>query len=167
MHRSSTEHRRYGRTGGQLVTTLVCLGALTACGGDRSDRPSATAATEPERKTAPANEQQRVIAETAKTSERLADQSGTQAGKARDDDRAAEQPRNQQSDLERATSIRQALLDADGLSAGARNVNVAVDQGRITLRGRVENEVEKTRVESTARTAAGSARIVNELEVGP
>lgn len=165
MHRSSSQGRSNVRTGTQLVAALACIAALTACGGDRnSERPSATAATEPEQNIAPATNAQRVVEETAKTSERLADQSGTQAGK---QDGVPGQAANQQTDLERAASIRQALSTANGLSAGARNVNVAVEQGRVTLRGRVENAVEKARVEDMARTAAGSTRIVNELEAGP
>ncbi len=165
MHCSSNQLQSNVRTSLQITVALACAGALMACGGDRtSDRPSASAATEPEQKTSPATNEQRVIEETAKTSERLADQTGAQAAK---QDKVPGQPNNQPSDLERAASIRQALTAAPGLSAGARNVNVAVEQGRVTLRGRVESAVEKARVEDMARTAAGSARIVNELEAAP
>jgi hypothetical protein len=158
--------------------TLIC--ALTACAAERaSEPPPATAATEPEQKTSggadaeglpptdPASLKKvhRALDETASTSEQLADKTAAQADYASEHGGVPGTPQEQQTDLERAAAIRRALIEANGLSAGARNVNVLVEQGRVTLRGRVESAVERARVEETARLAVGSTSIVNELEV--
>jgi hypothetical protein len=72
---------------------------------------------------------------------------------------------NAPSDLELAAKIRRAVVGADGLSFTARNVRIIAEQGRVTLRGPVKSADEKARVEQTARKAAGSARVVSELEI--
>jgi len=164
----------------QLAAALVCVGALTACAGGRaSEPPSASAATEPEQATAggadtqvqtpmdPAalKEAHNTIDEAANTSERLADTTAAKADYANQSGSVPGTPANHQTDLERAAEIRRALMGADGLSTSARNTNVLVEQGRVTLRGRVESAAEKARVEEAARLGDGATRIVNELEI--
>ena len=174
----SSDSRRFV----SMSATLVCIGALTACAGERASAPpSATAATEPEQNTsgganaetlppsdpATLKKVHRAFDKTANTSERLADRTAAQAEYASEHGSVPGTPPAEQTDLERAAAIRRALIKADGLSVGARNVNVMVDQGRVTLRGKVESAVEKARVEEMARSASGSMPIVNELDVGP
>jgi osmotically-inducible protein OsmY len=72
---------------------------------------------------------------------------------------------NKPSDLELAAKIRREIVGADGLSFTARNVKIIAEQGKVTLRGAVKSAEEKARVEKTARNAAGSARVVSELEI--
>jgi hyperosmotically inducible periplasmic protein len=72
---------------------------------------------------------------------------------------------NQTSDVELAAKVRRAIVGTDDLSMNARNVKIITEGGRITLRGPVKSAAEKSRVEQTARQAAGSARVVSELEI--
>lgn len=182
MLRSTSRYGSFIPTTAQLRAALVCIGAVMACAGERaSEPPPATAATEPEQSTAggadaeavppmdPATlkETQRTIDKTANKSERLADETAARADHAGEHGGVPGTPQNQQTDLELAAKIRQALLSADRLSTGARNANVLVEQGRVTLRGRVESAVEKVRVEEMVRLTAGPTQIANELEVGP
>ena len=180
MRRSFNPLRSRIPTCAWLVTSLASVGALSACASDRtSEPPPATATMEPEQGTSggdsaahlpPATPEslekdQQAIDQTANTSERLADRSAAQVDNASEHASVPGEPAGPQTDLERATKIRRALMSADGLSTGARNVNVAVEGGRVTLRGAVESPVEKTRVEETAKTAAGADSVVSELVV--
>jgi osmotically-inducible protein OsmY len=72
---------------------------------------------------------------------------------------------NAPNDLELSAKIRRAIVGADGLSFTARNVKIITENGHVTLRGPVANAAEKSRVEETARRAAGSARVVSQLEI--
>jgi osmotically-inducible protein OsmY len=72
---------------------------------------------------------------------------------------------NQTSDVELAAKIRRAIVGADDLSFTAHNVKIIAEDGRVTLRGPVTSAAEKARVEQTARKAAGSARVVSQLEI--
>jgi len=69
------------------------------------------------------------------------------------------------SDLAAATKVRDAVIDAAGLSNSARNVNITANQGQVTLRGRVTSAAEKTRLEQIAGEAARPATLVSELQV--
>ena len=72
---------------------------------------------------------------------------------------------NATSDVELTAKIRRAIVGADGLSFTARNVKIITEGGLVTLRGPVASAQEKSRVEETARRAAGSARVVSQLEI--
>lgn len=72
---------------------------------------------------------------------------------------------NATSDIDLTAKIRRAIIGADGLSFTARNVKIMTEGGQVTLRGPVASAEEKSRVEETARRAAGSARVVSQLEI--
>jgi osmotically-inducible protein OsmY len=62
--------------------------------------------------------------------------------------------------------IRKALMDDITLSTDARNIKIITDdKGVVTLRGVVETQVEKTAIETRAKTVAGVNSIINQLEV--
>jgi osmotically-inducible protein OsmY len=82
-----------------------------------------------------------------------------------DQTQTPEDQSNAPSDLELAAKVRREIVGADGLSFTARNVKIIAEKGRVTLRGAVKSADEKARVEQTARKAAGSARVVSELEI--
>lgn len=164
----------------QLIAVVLRIAAPTACAGSHApSAPPATAATEPEPSTAggvaaqapppidPATlkESQHAIDTAANKSEQIADRTSAKADYASEHGSVAGAPADQLTDLELATKIRRALFAADGLSSGARNVSVLVDQGRVTLTGRVESAVEKARVEEMARSIVDTTSIDNELEV--
>jgi len=53
----------------------------------------------------------------------------------------------------------------DNLSSDAKNVKVITANGQVTLRGPVNNVQEKTKIEQIAKSAAGGAQIVDQLDV--
>jgi osmotically-inducible protein OsmY len=72
---------------------------------------------------------------------------------------------NDPRDVELTRKIRKALTDSDSLSVNAQNIKIITVGGKVTLRGPVRSEDERKRIEAAARRAAGSATVVNELQV--
>jgi hypothetical protein len=72
---------------------------------------------------------------------------------------------NASGDVDLTAKIRRAVMDADGLSFTARNVKIITTEGQVTLRGPVKTAAEKSRIEEVARKAAGSARVISQLEI--
>ena len=69
------------------------------------------------------------------------------------------------SDTEVTRRIRKAVTSDDKLTAATKNVRIVTQDGRVTLRGNVPNDREKTAVESHAREVAGSTNVDNQLVV--
>ena len=72
---------------------------------------------------------------------------------------------NSSADLKITQAIRQALMKDGDLSATAKNVKVITENGQVTLRGPVKNVQEKARVDQLAKSAAGGAHVVDQLDV--
>jgi hyperosmotically inducible periplasmic protein len=72
---------------------------------------------------------------------------------------------NSSSDLKVTQAIRQALMKDGTLSTSAKNIKVITENGQVTLRGPVKNVQEKARVDQLAKSAAGGANIVDQLDV--
>jgi Predicted periplasmic or secreted lipoprotein len=72
---------------------------------------------------------------------------------------------NSSSDLKITQDIRQALVKDRELSTTAKNIKVITENGHVTLRGPVKNVQEKARVDQLAKSAAGGAHIVDQLDV--
>ena len=72
---------------------------------------------------------------------------------------------NSSSDLKITQAIRQAIVKDGELSMTAKNVKIITDNGQVTLRGPVKNVQEKTKVNQLAKSAAGGAHIVDQLDV--
>ena len=72
---------------------------------------------------------------------------------------------NSSADLKITQAIRQALMKDGELSTNAKNIKVITDNGQVTLRGPVNNAQEKTKVGEIARSAAGGAQVVDQLDV--
>ena len=47
----------------------------------------------------------------------------------------------------------------------AKNIKIITDNGQVTLRGPVKNAQEKAKIDQLARSAAGGAKIVDQLDV--
>jgi osmotically-inducible protein OsmY len=62
-------------------------------------------------------------------------------------------------------TIRRAVVEDHSLSATAKNVKITTANGTVTLRGPVQNEAEKAKIAELAQSAAGNAKIDNQLEV--
>ena len=72
---------------------------------------------------------------------------------------------NSSADLKITQAIRRALMKDRELSATAKNIKVITANGAVTLRGPVKTAQEKARVDQIARSAAGGARIDDQLDV--
>ena len=69
-------------------------------------------------------------------------------------------------DVELSQKIRKALVSGPAeYSVAAKNVKVITVNGKVTLRGPVQSEAEKTAVASLARSVAGDANVDDQLEV--
>jgi len=72
---------------------------------------------------------------------------------------------NSKDDVNTTAAIRRAVVKDDSLSATAKNVKIITANGTVTLRGPVKNDAEKTKIAELAQSAAGNAKIDNQLEV--
>ena len=72
---------------------------------------------------------------------------------------------NSSADLKITQAIRQALMKDGELSMTAKNIKIITENGQVTLRGPVKNAQEKAKIDQLARSAAGGAKIVDQLDV--
>jgi len=72
---------------------------------------------------------------------------------------------NSEGDLEITRRIRETVVDDDGLSFAAKNIKIITVDGRVTLRGPVSSNAERTTIEKMAVAVAGTGRVVNQLEI--
>ena len=72
---------------------------------------------------------------------------------------------NSSADLKITQAIRQALMKDSELSTTAKNIKIMTDNGQVTLRGPVKNAQEKAKIGQLARSAAGGAKIDDQLDV--
>jgi len=72
---------------------------------------------------------------------------------------------NNSADLKTTQAIRQALMKDGGLSMTAKNIKIITASGQVTLRGPVKTAEEKARIDQLAKSAAGGAKVDNQLEV--
>ena|GEM_PF-1702874 len=74
---------------------------------------------------------------------------------------------NNQRDIKLTADIRQQIVNRSGMSINARNIKIISVDGKVTLRGPVENQAEKDLIEQMAKDTAGAANVDNQLEVKP
>jgi hyperosmotically inducible periplasmic protein len=72
---------------------------------------------------------------------------------------------NSPADLKVTQAIRQALMKDSELSTTAKNIKIITNNGQVTLRGPVKNAQEKAKIGQLARSAAGGAKIDDQLDV--
>jgi hyperosmotically inducible periplasmic protein len=72
---------------------------------------------------------------------------------------------NSSADLNITQAIRQALMKDSELSMTAKNIKIITNSGQVTLRGPVKNAQEKAKIDQLARSAAGGAKIDDQLDV--
>ena len=72
---------------------------------------------------------------------------------------------NSSADLKTTQAIRQALMKDSELSTTAKNIKIITNNGQVTLRGPVKNPQEKAKIDQLARSAAGGAKIDDQLDV--
>jgi osmotically-inducible protein OsmY len=70
-------------------------------------------------------------------------------------------------DRDLAKRIRSAITDDKSLSTYAHNIKIVAQDGKVTLKGPVRSEEEKSAIETKATEVAGAGNVVNQLEVAP
>lgn len=95
-----------------------------------------------------------------------ADNSGRNA-RDQNNDQAKTAQDHSESEADRTISqnIRQAITADDSLSVNGKNVKIITIDGKVTLRGPVESETEKSTIVAKAQQVAGVKNIENQLEV--
>jgi len=74
---------------------------------------------------------------------------------------------NNDIDLDLTQRIRKQIVGDDALSFTAKNVKIITHDGRVTLRGPVNNSAEKETIGKLALEAAGAGHVDNQIEVKP
>ena len=72
---------------------------------------------------------------------------------------------NKPEDIKITADIRRAVVAEKSLSMTAKNVKIITVDGMVTLRGPVNTAEEKAMIAKLAKSAAGKAKITNQLEV--
>ena len=71
-----------------------------------------------------------------------------------------------QRDVDITANIRKRVVDTK-MSVNAQNVKIITQDGKVTLRGPVKSDEEKTQIEKLAHDVAGAENVDNQLEVQP
>jgi osmotically-inducible protein OsmY len=79
----------------------------------------------------------------------------------------AGQQSNGRSDLDTTRQIRRAIVKDKSLSTYAHNIKIITQGGKVTLKGPVRSEEEKTAVEAKAADVAGAGNVTNQVSVAP
>jgi hyperosmotically inducible periplasmic protein len=77
----------------------------------------------------------------------------------------ADQAKNNKGDLNLQKQIRREIVKDKSLSTYAHNIKVIAHDGKVTLRGPVKSDAEKTAIEQKATEIAGAGNVTNELTV--
>jgi osmotically-inducible protein OsmY len=72
---------------------------------------------------------------------------------------------NTEADIQITSSIRKSVVSDKSLSTNAQNIKIMTSAGKVTLRGPVKNEHEKSKIEAYAKLANGVESVDNMLEV--
>ena len=70
-------------------------------------------------------------------------------------------------DRDLAKRIRSAIVDDKSLSTYAHNIKIVAQDGKVTLKGPVRSEKEKSAIETKVTEVAGAGNVINQLEVAP
>ena len=76
----------------------------------------------------------------------------------------AQNQSNDKASIERSADLRKAILKKTGLSVNAQNVKLIDENGKLTLRGPVDNAKEKSILEGLAKNSYGN-NFVSEIEI--
>ena len=79
----------------------------------------------------------------------------------------ADQQKMNATDRDLAKRVRQSLMSDKSLSTYAHNIKIVARGGKVTLKGPVRSEEEKSAIEAKATEVAGAGNVMNQLEVAP
>jgi len=74
---------------------------------------------------------------------------------------------NSANDVKITEELRQSVMNDGSLSFNARNIEIVTKQGKVTLRGQVNNAQERATLETKAMRIAGTGHVDNQLAVQP
>ena len=83
----------------------------------------------------------------------------------KDQRQTADTQSNAKSDRDTTAKIRKDLMADKGLSTYAHNVKIITQDGRVTLKGPVQDQNEKETIASKAADVAGTGKVNNQLTV--
>jgi hyperosmotically inducible protein len=79
----------------------------------------------------------------------------------------ADQQKMNPADRAITQKIRKAIHEDQSLSTYAHNIKIITQDGKVTLRGPVRSEDEKTNLQAKAVAVAGEENVTNQLEIAP
>ena len=79
----------------------------------------------------------------------------------------ADQQKMNASDREITRKIRKAIHEDKSLSMYAHNIKIITQDGKVTLRGPVKSDEEKSSVEAKAVAVVGQDNVINHIEIAP
>jgi hyperosmotically inducible periplasmic protein len=79
----------------------------------------------------------------------------------------ADQQKMNSSDRAITQKIRKSILEDTSLSTYAHNAKVITKDGKVTLRGPVRSEEEKSNLQAKAVAVAGEENVTNQLKIAP
>lgn len=79
----------------------------------------------------------------------------------------ADQQKMNPTDRNNAKQIRSAIMKDKSLSTYAHNVKIISQNGKVTLKGPVRSEDEKTNIEAKAAAVVGADNVTSQLQVTP
>ena len=82
-------------------------------------------------------------------------------------DPSADQQKMNSADRAVTQKIRKAIHDDKSLSTNAHNIKIITQDGKVTLRGPVRSEDEKSNLQAKAAEVAGQDNVTNQLEIAP
>ena len=82
-------------------------------------------------------------------------------------DASADQQKMNPADRTITQKIRKAIHEDKSLSTYAHNIKIISQDGKVTLRGPVRSEDEKSNLQAKAAEVAGQDNVTNQLEIAP
>ena len=82
-------------------------------------------------------------------------------------DPSADQQKMNPADRTITQKIRKAIQEDKSLSTYAHNIKIITQDGKVTLRGPVRSEEEKTNIAAKAVAVAGEGNVTDQLEIAP
>jgi len=104
-------------------------------------------------------------ADTNQSSAQKPDNTGVNARDRSDGGLTATDQGASDSDREISRSVRNAIMGRDDLSTTAKNIKIITREGKVTLRGPVNSEVEQKAMAEIAQGISGVTSVDNQLEV--
>jgi len=95
------------------------------------------------------------------------DNTRTNRGDANKDATTAGQQKMNPADRDTTKKIRSSIFQDKSLSTYAHNVKVITRDGKVTLKGPVRSEDEKSNIEAKAKAVAGEDNVDDQLEIAP